>query len=49
MAYERTNWINGTTPLNATNMNNIEDGIAEVQVDEEVITIYQNLGVVFDE
>ena len=29
MAYSRTNWENDVTPLNATNMNNIEDGIQE--------------------
>lgn len=28
MAYTKTNWINNTTPLNATNMNKIEEGIA---------------------
>ncbi len=30
MAYSRTNWVNGATPLNQKNMNNIEDGIEEV-------------------
>lgn len=30
--YTRTNWENGSTPLNATNMNNIEDGIEEALV-----------------
>ena len=28
MAYTKTNWVNNTTPLNATNMNKIEEGIA---------------------
>lgn len=28
MAYEKTNWQNGVTPVNAQNMNHIEDGIA---------------------
>ena len=27
MAYTKTNWINGQTPINATNLNHIEDGI----------------------
>lgn len=27
MAYTKTTWVNGTTPVNATNMNKIEDGI----------------------
>lgn len=31
MAYKRTNWQNGVTPLSAQNMNNIEDGIQENQ------------------
>ena len=30
MAYTRTNWVSGETPLSATNMNNIEDGIEEL-------------------
>ena len=30
MSYTRTNWENGVTPLNAINMNNIENGIAEL-------------------
>lgn len=29
MAYSRTNWVQEETQLNATNMNNIEEGIAE--------------------
>ena len=29
MAYTRTHWVNNLTQLNATNMNNIEDGIEE--------------------
>ena len=29
MAYTRTYWVNNLTQLNATNMNNIEDGIEE--------------------
>lgn len=29
MAYERTVWENGITPINAANLNNIEDGIVE--------------------
>lgn len=31
MAYSKTTWINGTTPINATNLNHIEDGIASVE------------------
>lgn len=29
MAYTKTTWVNKKTPLNATNMNHIEDGVAE--------------------
>ena len=29
MAYNRTTWVNGETPLSADNMNNIENGIEE--------------------
>lgn len=28
MAYVKTNWVNGETPINADNLNNMEDGIA---------------------
>lgn len=32
MAYEKTNWVNDETPLNAENMNNIEQGIENLQI-----------------
>ena len=31
MAYERLHWVESETPLSADNMNNIEDGIEELQ------------------
>ncbi len=31
MAYTKTNWVNGTTPINATNLNHIENGIESVE------------------
>ncbi len=30
MAYTRTDWVSGETPLSADNLNNIEDGIEEL-------------------
>lgn len=33
MAYKRTTWVDGSTPLDAANMNNIETGIAEAKSD----------------
>ena len=36
MAYTRTNWVSGSTPLSADNMNNIEDGIEEL-VDKAMV------------
>ena len=44
MAYTRTHWVNNLTQLNATNMNNIEDGIEEniehtSQSDAEIISL----------
>lgn len=33
MAYKKTIWVNDQTPLNADNMNNIEDGIAKNEED----------------
>lgn len=29
MAYEKTNWVDGETPINSTNLNKIEEGIVE--------------------
>ena len=49
MAYTRTNWQNEVTPLDANNLNNIEDGVEAAQVDSDVITQYTALGVVFDD
>ena len=42
MAYERTNWVTGETPLSADNMNNIEDGIEALQT--AVDTLNSNIG-----
>lgn len=33
MAYERTTWENGITPINAANLNNIEEGINEAKTE----------------
>lgn len=30
MAYNRTNWINNQTPINADNLNNLEQGISDL-------------------
>ncbi len=30
MAYTKTNWVSGETPLSASNMNHIEDGIDDL-------------------
>lgn len=37
MAYTKTNWVNGTTPLNETNLNKIESGIKnnDINIGEE--------------
>lgn len=38
MAYDKTTWINDTTPLNADNLNHIEDGIEEaMELAEEAL------------
>lgn len=55
MAYVRLTWVDDVTPLNADNMNNIEDGIvenksgieeakAESEIDSSTIITYTNLG-----
>lgn len=40
MAYTRTNWVSGETPLSAGNMNNIESGIEAL--DTTIGAIYTN-------
>ena len=30
MSYNKTNWVDGKTELNASHLNNIEEGIAQV-------------------
>lgn len=42
MAYTPTNWVTGQTPLSAANLNNIEQGISDLnskitEVDEKII------------
>ena len=36
MAYEKITWVNNQTPLNAANMNRMEDGIDEAIKDIEI-------------
>lgn len=38
MAYQKTNWVDGVTKVDATRMNNIENGIANIQCGEESFT-----------
>lgn len=40
-SYTRTTWVNGTTPANATNLNNIESQLASVQFGMNIITPFQ--------
>lgn len=48
MAYVKTNWVNGETPINDTNLNHIENGIESVDnknnysTTEQVVGIYNN-------
>lgn len=44
MAYVRVNWENEVTPLNATNLNRMEDGIEATVIDDAVITLAESLG-----
>lgn len=44
MAYERIVWANEETPLNAENLNRMEDGIEAAQIDSEVTTLFESLG-----
>lgn len=38
MAYTKTNWINGSTPLNATNLNKMESGIYDAAAKADTYT-----------
>ena len=42
MAYERQNWVDGTTICNAERMNHIEDGIANSLTAEDIKTTQTN-------
>ena len=42
MAYERQNWVDGTTICNAERMNHIEDGIANSLTTEDIKTTQTN-------
>ena len=44
MAYSKITWENEVTPLNATNLNRMEDGIDAAQIDDDVITLAESLG-----
>lgn len=48
MAYDRTTWVNEETPLNADNLNNIEDGIEEAldgaAIDSSTTALFASLG-----
>ena len=35
MAYSKTTWVNGQTPINETNLNNIENGIAALDTGKQ--------------
>ena len=53
MAYTRTTWVNEETPLNADNMNNLEDGVEEAiagsTIDSTVVELYTDLGLITGE
>lgn len=44
MAYTRVTWVNEETPLNAANMNRMEDGIEATVIDDEVIALATSMG-----
>lgn len=53
MAYTRTTWVNEETPLNADNLNNLEEGVAQAvagsTIDSTVVQLYENLGLITGE
>lgn len=38
MAYEKTNWVNGETPISAENLNKMEEGIVEASQTGGILT-----------
>lgn len=40
MAYNKTTWINNETPINADNLNNIENGVDDV--DDRISVVEDN-------
>ena len=44
MAYEKIDWRNQETPLNANNLNHMEDGIAESDIQAAAIAAFEALG-----
>lgn len=44
MAYTKTNWVNNETPINETNLNNIENGISDLYDAESVKGKYIKVG-----
>lgn len=44
LAYTKTTWTNDVTPLNATNLNHMEDGIEAASLDDSVLTLAESLG-----
>ena len=44
MAYEKITWVNNETPLNAANMNRMEDGIDATVIDDQVLTLATSMG-----
>lgn len=50
MAYVKTNWVNGETPINDTNLNHIENGITSLETDiEDVETRLKSKNMLWEE
>lgn len=44
MAYEKINFVNQATPLNANNLNHMEDGIAESDIQAATLSLFESMG-----
>lgn len=42
MSYTKTEWVNGVTPINETNLNNIENGIVNLQPEALTLNLPAN-------
>lgn len=48
MSYIKTNWVNGSTPINETNLNKIENQLEFLSTDQKILWIAQDGAFMFE-